>query len=111
MQKVLFFSVKGEAAAPYEVKFELKGANLSASCTCELGRANQYCHHRVSLLEGDTASIVSGDRSQIVMLRDWLKGSDIEAAMAELAKAKSELSIAEEKVAYCRQKLINRMAD
>lgn len=45
------------------------------------------------------------------MLREWLKGSDIEAAMIALKKAKGELEIAQEKVDYCRRVLLKRMLD
>lgn len=110
MQNSLMFWVKGDGA-DYEVRFERDGQNLTASCSCEPVQSSKICDHRFALLEEDGKNLANGETSKIVMLREWLKGSDIEAAMIALGKAKGELALAQEKVDYCREMLLKRMLD
>ena len=70
------------------------------------GRSNRF-----EILEGGTANIVSENIEDVQALREWIKGSDIEVAMTELSKAKTELMLAHEKVAKCRAMLVRRMQD
>lgn len=111
MPQTLCFSVRDGETEHYTVTFTRSGANLSAYCTCAVGRTAKYCDHRFAILEGDFSELVSGNRDDLALLRDWFKGSDVEAAMIALSKAKGDLEIAKEKVAYCRKVLAKRMLD
>ncbi|MHA7871905.1 MAG: hypothetical protein ACX939_06105 [Hyphococcus sp.] len=114
MKETLQFSVMGENDDIYEVAIERaleNTANLTALCSCGDAQHGNFCSHRYEIFEGDISNLVSDNLKDVQTLRDWIKGSDIEAAMQELSKAKTELKMAREKVAHCRKILARRMMD
>jgi uncharacterized Zn finger protein len=102
------FMVQGSAPEPYRVHFiKRTDTNLSAYCNCPAGLNGQYCKHRFNILNGSTKGIVSDNLDDVEIVKSWLPGSDIEAAMnevtrleAELAKMKKVLSLAKKNVAH-----------
>ena len=114
MKDVLRFSVVGEDDDTYEVSIERDMdniGNLQVLCSCNNAQVGDLCLHRFWVLEGDTANMVSENLDDVVALREWIKGSDIEVAMQALSKAKTDLKLAHEKVDYCRAMLVRRMLD
>ncbi|WP_375202869.1 hypothetical protein [Hyphococcus sp.] len=114
MKEALRFSVMGEDDNVYEVSIERDCddlGNLQATCSCGKALEGEICSHRFEILEGGTANIVSENLDDVHALRKWIRGSDIEVAMQELSKAKTELMLAHEKVARCRALLAKRMLD
>jgi len=104
------FQVQGSAAEPYVVTFINRGnGNLSAHCTCPAGENGQYCKHRIAILNGDTAAIVSGNEHEVSMLASWFVGSDIESALKELATAERELERAKKEVSRLKKRLAEAM--
>ncbi len=100
------FTVQGSAEEPYRVTFRKKGNNLSAYCTCPAGENGQYCKHRLRILDGCDDGIVSDNKEEVVIVKSWLAGTDVEAALLEVAKkericekVKKYLSIAKKKLA------------
>lgn len=85
--------------------------NLRALCSCGEAVADSICDHRFSILECDTANVLSANPADVNVLRDWIKGTDIDVAMRNLSKAKTELKLAHEKVARAREVLARRMMD
>lgn len=83
----LVFLVKGSSAAPYEVTFIKDGNSLTALCTCPAGTYGNFCKHRIAILHGDTRSITSDNAAKAATVMVWLKGTDVEAALAELQAA------------------------
>jgi len=81
------FLVKGSSAAPYEVTFIKDGSSLTAICTCPAGTYGNFCKHRISILDGDPSSITSDNAAQAATVRDWLPGTDVDAALTELRQA------------------------
>ena len=101
----IFFLVQGSAEEPYKVTFKKKNSNLSAYCTCPAGENGQYCKHRFRILDGCNEGIVSGNKEEVVIVKSWLAGTDVEAALLEVAekerifeKVKKDLSIAKKKL-------------
>ena len=104
--KEIEFLVKGSAAKPYIVTFLLDGLNLSAYCTCTAGINGQYCKHRFGIIRGEEKGIISDNAADASIVASWLPGTDLKAAMDELAAAeqthdpdKKALSAAKKKVA------------
>ena len=95
----LVFLVKGSSADPYEVTFIKDGDSLTAICTCPAGTYGNFCKHRISILDGNFESISSDNASQAAILADWLPGTDVEAALAEMREA--------EKIADPERKVLN----
>ena len=83
----LVFLVKGSSAKPYEVVFLKEGDHLTALCDCMAGKNGQHCKHRFRILEGSDQDIVSDNPDAVSKVQEWLKGSDLEAAMKEISAA------------------------
>ncbi|MEM8772745.1 MAG: hypothetical protein AAGD92_13950 [Pseudomonadota bacterium] len=114
MTDALKFCVMGENDEIYDVSITRhaeNSANLTALCNCDKDRAGDFCSHRFEILEGDTSNLVSKNLDDMQILRGWIRGSDVEAAMNDLSRAKSDLKIARERYAYCRNVLAKRMMD
>ncbi|GJL91819.1 SWIM zinc finger family protein [Hyphococcus sp.] len=114
MKQALQFSIMGEDDETYIVSIERDAVdlgNLTALCSCDSAQLGDLCHHRFAVLEGETMNLVSESVDDVVTLRQWIKGSDIEVAMQNLSKAKTEMKLAHEKVEQCRRMLVKRMLD
>jgi len=105
MEKIIFL-VKGSTPEPYKVTFTKNDNNLNAFCNCPAGVNGQYCKHRFAILAGDNKAVVSANKDQVIVVKSWLPGSDIEEALIKLAeaeqkydKAKNRLSAAKKSVA------------
>jgi hypothetical protein len=106
----LLFLVQGSAEEPYRVSFRKHGNNLSAYCTCPAGQNGQYCKHRFRILGGSAEGIVSGNSEDVLIVKSWLPGTDVEAALLGvtekeilLEKAKKDLSAVKKKLARTLQ--------
>ncbi len=96
------FKVKGSTPAPYELTFIKDGDSLTALCTCPAGEFGNVCKHRVSILDGKTAGIVSDNSDEVPRIVAWLSGTDVEAALVELREAernKGDIKAAKRKLA------------
>jgi hypothetical protein len=100
------FLVQGSAEKPYKVTFKKNGSNLSAYCTCPAGENGQYCKHRFRILDGCNEGIVSCNKDEVMIVKAWLRGTDVEAALMAVIdaqkqseKIKRELSAAKKRLA------------
>lgn len=113
-KRSLVFAVQDVDGDIHHVTIEQEvnnSVNLSALCTCSQANEESFCVHRFDILEGHVSNVVSENMHDLATLKKWIVGSDIEAAMTDLARAKSEMRMAMEKVEYCRRKLARRMLD
>jgi uncharacterized Zn finger protein len=83
MERIVF-RVKGSSAEPYELTFIKDGTSLTAICTCPAGTFGNLCKHRVSILDGKTKGISSDNVDQVATVVEWLPGTDVADALAEL---------------------------
>ncbi|MBI1393965.1 MAG: hypothetical protein GC152_14605 [Alphaproteobacteria bacterium] len=114
MVQSLKFSVIGENDDVFEVTISRdanNSSNLKASCTCGQARRGEFCGHRFDILEGERANLASDNVDDLDVLAAWIRGSDIESAMKELSKARSDLNVARDNLAYKRRMLVKRMLD
>lgn len=79
----LTFQVKGSSQDPYEVTFIKDGDSFTALCSCPAGQYGNFCKHRIAILDGDGAAIVSDNLDRVPTVVDWLQGTDVAAALAE----------------------------
>ncbi len=77
------FHVKGSSADPYEVIFIKDGDSLTAICSCPAGRYGNFCKHRIAILDGDAAAIVSDNAEHVPTVVEWLEGTDVALALSE----------------------------
>ena len=107
--EIITFSVQGSAEEAYVVEFRKDGSNLSAYCTCPAGEVGQYCKHRFRILEGDIEGVVGGREPEVKMVASWLPGTDVGAAMLELAKAEAIFEQAKKDVSALKKNVARAM--
>ncbi len=105
----LVFLVKGSTPKPYEVTFFKDGASLTALCTCPAGEYGNLCKHRVAILDGKTASISGENAGDVPTVVEWLKGTDVEAALNELRVAEKDKDRSKDDVMALKKKLAKVM--
>lgn len=79
----LTFQVKGSSTEPYELTFIKDGDSLTALCSCPAGNYGNFCKHRIAILDGSDAAIVSDNQDQVATVISWLQGTDVAAALTE----------------------------
>ncbi|MGI9270814.1 MAG: SWIM zinc finger family protein [Woeseiaceae bacterium] len=86
----LDFLVKGSSAEPYEITFIKDGDSLTAICTCPAGTYGNFCKHRIAILDGDSKAVSSDNADKVATVVEWLPGTDVAEALAQLRAAESE---------------------
>lgn len=111
MERIVF-EVQGSAADPYQVAFsKANSENMTATCTCVAGTKGIYCKHRIGILKGEKRGIVSGNQADVDRIVEWVKGTDIEKALSEIAECEDALTLAEAKLAKAKKALAKSMKD
>ena len=99
------FLVQGSSPSPYRVTFQKIGDHLAAFCTCAAGESGQYCKHRFNILYALEDGIVSSNLHQVELVASWLAGSDVEAALSEVAQAEAAFEKAKKAVTAAKKKV------
>ena len=105
----LIFRVKGSSAEPYELTFIKDGDSLTALCSCPAGEYGNVCKHRISILDGDSGAIVSDNVDGVQIITDWLRGTDVEAALAEFRDIEGSKDGPKSALVAARKKLARAM--
>lgn len=105
----LIFLVKGSSSAPYELTFIKDGSSLTALCTCPAGQFGNSCKHRVAILDGNFDSISGDNADQAPKVVEWLEGTDVEGALAELREAEKNAECTKADLAALKKKLARAM--
>ncbi|HNO76406.1 MAG TPA: SWIM zinc finger family protein [Nitrosomonas mobilis] len=105
----IIFKVKGSARDPYKVTFTKNKNNINAFCTCPAGENGQYCKHRFAIMAGDSKAVVSSNKEQIMVIKSWLPGSDLEEALMELAVAEHEHDKAKKRLSAAKKNIARAM--
>ena len=103
------FLVKGSTPDPYEITFIKDGDSLTAICTCPAGTFGGLCKHRVAILDGDVAAVVSDNADKAPVVREWLVGTDVETALKEMRDANWPAESAKDSLAAAKRKLARAM--
>ena len=86
----LDFLVKGSSPEPYELTFIKDGDSLTAICTCPAGTYGNFCKHRIAILDGDSRAVTSNNADKVEQVVEWLPGTDVAEALAQLRAAEKE---------------------
>lgn len=105
MEEITFL-VQGSAPAPYVVRFNRGGNNLTASCTCPAGEVGQSCKHRFRILEGNDDGIVSENADAVKTVASWLAGTDVEAALQDVRAAEARLETVKKELTAAKKQLV-----
>jgi uncharacterized Zn finger protein len=103
------FLVKGSTPEPYEITFIKDGDSLTAICTCPAGTFGNFCKHRIAILDGDAAAIVSENADKAPVIQEWLVGTDVETALKEMRDANWPAESAKDALAAAKRKLARAM--
>jgi uncharacterized Zn finger protein len=105
----LVFLVKGSSSDAYEITFIKDGSSLTALCTCPAGTFGNLCKHRVAILDGNVKAISSDNADQAPKVLEWLVGTDVETALAELRVAEKSKEHSKDEVMTLKRKLAKVM--
>lgn len=108
----IVFRVQGSSPEPYTVRIvKREGNNLSAYCDCRAGESGMVCKHRLHILTGGSDGVTTDNPSNWQTVAEWLKGSDIEAAIRDYENAVDKEAEAKALVAACKRILAKRLLD
>ena len=108
--EVIEFLVQGSQVEPFVVRFVRHGEDhVTATCSCPAGTEGTYCVHRFAVLAGVDTGIVSPNKQDVPLLRSWLPGSDMAAALEGVHEAELALIYAETVLAKARGQLARAM--
>ncbi|MCH8932341.1 MAG: SWIM zinc finger family protein [Nitrospinae bacterium] len=96
MKHIFKFKIKGSAQEPYEVVFDFKESNLTATCSCPAGSFGTYCKHRMKVMAEPLSSKFFQDFKNVEIeklseLRKLLQTSDVWEPLIEFIKADKTL--------------------
>ncbi|MEP7186007.1 MAG: SWIM zinc finger family protein [Rhodanobacter sp.] len=103
------FDVQGSEPESYRVTLEKDGDNLNAYCTCAAGANGQYCKHRFRIFSGNPEGIIDPNFEALCSAVDWLVGTDVEAALSDLAKAEDRYEMAKKNLSKTKKLLAQAM--
>jgi len=101
--------VKGSSSDPYELTFIKDGDSLTALCNCPAGTFGNVCKHRVAILDGDNSAVTDDDRGKTGIVAQWLAGTDVEAALAELREVEAGTDSSKPDLLAAKRKLAKAM--
>lgn len=105
------FLVQGSSVIPYKVTFNKVRNNITALCDCPAGINNMHCKHRINILYGCIDNIVSGNEDDVLIVGNWLPGSDVEEALAQVKNAEDYLKVAQKRLRDYKKKLARVLID
>jgi uncharacterized Zn finger protein len=108
MTQRLKFQVRGSAPQPYTVTFVKDDGSPFADCTCP-HRDRAYCKHRIAILSGDSAAIVSGNANDVAKVLTWFSGTDIARALLAVQHAERALAAASANLVAAKE-LLSRLS-
>jgi hypothetical protein len=74
---IITFRVQGSATLPYTTQFNKDGSNLTALCTSAAGEAGLNFKHRIRILRGDPAGVVSTNIEDVKTVESGLLEQEI----------------------------------
>ena len=110
MRDELIFEIAGSAGVVYEVRVLRAEGRLNLSCSCDAGRNGMACKHRIALLSGDAAAVISNNAAAASSIVTWLPDTPLAQAIAALADAEATAEVAKRAVTKAKKSLGRVMA-
>lgn len=101
----LSFRIKGSEPEPYSVGVTVTGPTLTIGCTCMAGALRQWCKHKMALVTGDTASLVSGNPDDVSRLLRLIPQTAAATLINEVIQAERDAEAAKQRVKLSRNAL------
>jgi len=99
------FLVQGSSESPYQVVFKKVGSKFSAHCSCPAGQNGQFCKHRSRIMASSSEDVISGNEVEIPIVVSWIKGTNVEANLAEISRLEIELEKTKSALAKAKKAL------
>jgi hypothetical protein len=99
------FLVQGSQPEPYLTDFAVVGNRVTAHCTCPAGAFGGICKHRISILVGDIANVVSDNLSDLSALVALVPSSTAASPLAELFAAEKFVAEAQNRLKRAKREL------
>lgn len=109
-EKTFEFLVQGSEVIPYTVTFSLNGNKITATCSCRAGIMGQLCKHRLSILSGDSTSIVSGNHAQVSLVSSYLVGTETETFMNSVKQLEQDKKSIDDKIKKLKKMIIQSLS-
>ena len=106
----LVFLIQGSESEPYRIVFIADGPTLVALCTCPAGKKGTSCKHRLGLLAGSKAGLVSGNEADVAIVGEWFAKSNLVALMDDIKAAELSFEQAKSRVSECKKRLADAMS-
>lgn len=84
------FRIQGSKEEPYLVRFVFSDGQLSAFCDCAAGENGMACKHRLNILAGKDVGLVSGNSAEILEVREWLSGTELESLVQKIEELEEQ---------------------
>lgn len=108
MSKVEFL-VQGSASEPYKVVFQKTEKGLIANCDCTASINGLSCKHRIEILSGNSAGIVSVNKNQVAEVASWFKGSELEKKIKEINAKEKQMDALKKEIQNLKKNLSKTM--
>lgn len=69
------------------------------------------CEHRVNILRGSVAGIVSKNTAQVATVANWLKGTDVDAALQTVVRLEQDAERINQALSAARRTLSEYLLD
>lgn len=104
--EAIMLLAKGSQGNKYEVWFRKHDGVLSISCTCEAGKWNRMCKHKLGLIKGDTEYLFDmKQQSELKQAVQWVRLTDIQDLLGELDILELKLSDIQDDIKKCKGKI------
>jgi hypothetical protein len=106
----ILFLVQGSALDPYSVVFTKSQNKLTVECSCPAGKlGNSLCKHRLRILGGDTEGIVSENKAEVSVVRNWLLGTELSKTFNDFQESEARFSLAKRDLDINKKKLAHAL--
>jgi hypothetical protein len=102
------FLVRGESGQ-YEVIFRKIDGQIIATCTCQAGEHGLHCKHRVAIAEGDGSNILSDNQTELQLVGELIRDTDLEKALLRFIEAERDYNRAHKQLAAAKKALRRAM--
>lgn len=87
------FIVYGESTEPDQVVFTKNNNEIDVTCTCQLVEGAPPCEHVIDMLDGLTDKIVSVNKDEVQLLKEWLPGTLLGKVYDVYKEAEADLTV------------------
>lgn len=109
--KQFHFLVQGSASQPYSVTVKSSLNKLNIYCTCPAGSLGQNCKHKIQIMQGGQAKVISNNLDELGIIPDLVNQSPISDAMKRLSDLESEAHTLKLEISSTKKQIASLLSD